>query len=57
VYATTTRVVYIFQLAFAQFDIGYAATVGTIWLGVLLLLAIVYIRALERKPLTAIEEV
>lgn len=57
VYATTTLVVYIFQLAFAQFDIGYAATAGTIWLLVLLLLAIVYIRALERKPLTAIEEV
>lgn len=57
VYATTTLVVYIFQLAFAQFNIGYAAAVGTIWLAVLLLLAIVYIRALERRPLTAVDEV
>ncbi len=57
VYATTTLVVYIFQLAFAQFNIGYAAAVGTIWLAVLLLLAIVYIRALQRRPLTAVEEV
>lgn len=56
VYATTTLVVYIFQLAFAQFDIGYAATIGTLWLAVLLLLAIAYIRALQRRPLTAVEE-
>lgn len=56
VYATTTLVVYIFQLAFAQFDIGYAAAVGTVWLLVLLLLGIVYIRALERRPTPAAEE-
>jgi multiple sugar transport system permease protein len=48
VYATTTLVVYIFQLAFAQFNLGYAAAVGTVWLAVLLLLAIVYIRVLQR---------
>jgi len=56
VYATTTLVIYIFQLAFSQFDIGYAAAVGTIWLAVLLLLAIAYIRVLERRPLSAVEE-
>jgi ABC-type sugar transport system permease subunit len=56
VYVTTTLVVYIFQLAFAQFDIGYAAAVGTIWLIVLLFLAIVYIRALERRQMSAVEE-
>jgi ABC-type sugar transport system permease subunit len=51
VYATTTLVVYIFQLAFAQFNLGYAAAVGAVWLVVLLSLTIVYIRALERRPL------
>ena len=56
VYATTTLVIYIFQLAFAQFNIGYGAAVGTIWLMVLLVLAVVYIRALERPPMTAAEE-
>jgi multiple sugar transport system permease protein len=56
VYATTTLVIYIFQLAFAQFNIGYGAAVGTIWLIVLLILAVVYIRALERRPMTAAEE-
>jgi multiple sugar transport system permease protein len=53
VYATTTLVVYIFELAFTQFNIGYASTIGTIWLVVLLVLAIVYIRVLGREPLQA----
>ena len=56
VYATTTLVVYIYQLAFAQFNIGYAAAVGTVWLLVLLGLAILYIRVLGRTPLEAIGE-
>jgi ABC-type sugar transport system permease subunit len=56
VYTTTTLVVYIYQLAFAQFNLGYAAAVGTVWLLVLLGLAILYIRVLGRKPLEAIGE-
>jgi len=53
VYATTTLVLYIYQLAFAQFNIGYAAAVGTVWLAVLLGLTVLYIRALGRAPLEA----
>jgi ABC-type sugar transport system permease subunit len=56
VYATTTLVVYIFQLAFAQFNLGYAAAVGTVWLAVLLALAIVYLRALGRRPVAGTAE-
>jgi multiple sugar transport system permease protein len=56
VYATTTLVVYIFQAAFSQFNIGYAAAMGSVWLAVLLLLAVVYIRALGRTPQDAVGE-
>jgi len=56
VYATTTLVVYIFQLAFAQFNLGYAAAVGTVWLAVLLGLAIVYLRTLQRPAFASVNE-
>ncbi|MHB8619547.1 MAG: carbohydrate ABC transporter permease [Chloroflexota bacterium] len=56
VYATTTLVVYIYQLAFSQFSIGYASAVGTIWLIVLLALAVTYIRVLQRESLQAVAE-
>ena len=56
VYTTTTLVVYIYQIAFAQFNIGYAAAVGTVWLFVLLGAAALYIRALGRAPFEGVGE-
>jgi multiple sugar transport system permease protein len=50
-YDTTTLVVYVYRLAFSQFDVGYAAAVGTIWLVVLLAFAVVFVRvARARAP-------
>ena len=36
VYSTTTSVIYIYKLAFEQFNIGYASAVGTVWVIVLI---------------------
>jgi multiple sugar transport system permease protein len=51
VYATTTLVIYIYRLAFEQFNLGYAAAIGVIWLLVLMLISAVYIRLIRREPL------
>lgn len=48
VYATTTSVIYIYRLAFEQFNIGYASAVGTVWVIVLMFFSIFYIRALQK---------
>jgi multiple sugar transport system permease protein len=48
VYSTTTSVIYIFRLAFEQYNIGYASAVGTIWVIVLMFFSIFYIRALQK---------
>ena len=48
VYSTTTSVIYIYRLAFEQFNIGYASAVGTIWVIVLIFFSIFYIRALQK---------
>ena len=48
VYSTTTSVIYIYRLAFEQFNIGYASAVGTIWVIVLMFFSIFYIRALQK---------
>jgi multiple sugar transport system permease protein len=47
-YDTTTFVVYIFRLAFENFQLGYAAAVGFIWCIVLTVLAAFYVKALSR---------
>jgi multiple sugar transport system permease protein len=49
VYSTTTLAIYIYRLAFSDFDIGYAATVGIIWLLVLLAFTALYVRRFERE--------
>jgi multiple sugar transport system permease protein len=49
VYSTTTLAIYIYRLAFSDFDIGYAATVGIIWLLVLLAFTALYLRRFERE--------
>ncbi len=48
VYTTTTSVIYIYRLAFEQYDMGYASAVGIIWVIVLLILSIFYVRALQK---------
>ncbi len=48
VYSTTTSVIYIYRLAFEQFNIGYASAVGTVWVIVLMFFSVFYIRALQK---------
>lgn len=48
VYSTTTSVIYIYRLAFEQYNIGYASAVGTAWVIVLIFFSIFYIRALQK---------
>lgn len=47
-YSTTTFVVYIYRLAFENFQLGYAAAVGFIWCIVLTIMAAFYVRALTK---------
>ena len=47
-YTTTTTVLYIHRVAFQRFDMGYASLLGVLWVIVLLVLAIVYIRVLNK---------
>ncbi len=51
VYATTTMSIYIYRLAFSDFDIGYAAAVALVWLVFLMLLTVVYVRRFEREAI------
>jgi len=46
-YATTTLVVYVYRLAFETFDFGYASAIGMVWLLLLLVFALAYLRALR----------
>jgi ABC-type sugar transport system permease subunit len=45
-YASTTLVVYVYRMAFENFDLGYASALGVIWLLLLLVTAAIYIRLL-----------
>lgn len=45
-YASTTLVVYVYRLAFENFEIGYSSALGVIWLILLLITAALYIRLL-----------
>lgn len=48
-YATTTLVVYVYRMAFERFEIGYASALGLIWLLLLLLVSVFYIRLLWNR--------
>lgn len=48
--STTTLVIYVYQLAFSSYDVGYAAAVGVVWLVILLVLAIGFVRAVRMEP-------
>jgi multiple sugar transport system permease protein len=50
--ATTTLSVYVYRTAFTSLNIGYAAAIGLVWLVILLLFSVFYIRALERGEWT-----
>jgi multiple sugar transport system permease protein len=55
VYATTTLAVQIYRVAFQQFKFGYGAAMGVVWMLVLLVLSVVYIRTLQREALTQVD--
>ena len=48
-YDTTTFVIYIYRLAFDNFQLGYAGAVGFIWCIVLAVMAALYVRALTKE--------
>ena len=52
IYATTTLAVHIYRVAFQQFKFGYGAAMGVVWMLVLLVLSVIYIRTLQREALT-----
>jgi len=49
-YSTTTLVVYVYRLAFENFDFGYASAIGVVWLLLLSAFTFAYLRALPRTP-------
>lgn len=48
-YSTSTLVIYVYRLAFSSFDMGYAAAAGVVWLVLLIVFAVFYIRLLQRR--------
>ena len=46
-YSTTTLVVYVYRQAFENFSFGYASAIGVVWLALLLVFAIVYVRSIR----------
>ena len=46
-YSTTTLVVYVYRLAFEDFNFGYASAIGVVWLVLLLGFAWLYLRTLR----------
>lgn len=48
-YSTTTLVIYVYRLAFTSFDMGYASAIGVVWLVLLVIFAVFYIRLLQRR--------
>ena len=52
VYSTTTMSIYIYRIAFSDFDIGYAAAVAIVWLIILMALTVVYVRNFEREAIS-----
>jgi ABC-type sugar transport system permease subunit len=48
-YATSTLVIYIYRIAFEQFQFGYASATGVIWLLLLLGFTMIYVRTLRSE--------
>ncbi|PRR68586.1 Lactose transport system permease protein LacF [Moorella humiferrea] len=49
VFSTTTLVIYIYRLAFEQFNLGYASAVGIVWCAVLLIVSMIYVKMLYKQ--------
>jgi multiple sugar transport system permease protein len=49
IYSTTTLIIYIYKLAFSDFNFGYAAAVAVIWLVLLMVMTALYVRRFERE--------
>jgi ABC-type sugar transport system permease subunit len=47
---TTTLVIYVYQLAFTSFKLGYASAIGIVWLALLVIVASLFIRVLRSRP-------
>lgn len=47
--STTTLVIYVYQLAFSSYNVGYASAVGVVWLVILLIVAIGFVRAVRHE--------
>lgn len=48
-YSTTTLVVYVYRQAFENFAFGYASAIGVIWLVLLMIFAVAYLRTLRMR--------
>jgi len=46
-YSTTTLVVYVYRQAFENFAFGYASAIGVLWLLLLMIFAVAYVRTLR----------
>ncbi len=49
-YGTTTLVIYVYELAFTSFKLGYASAIGVVWLVLLVIVASFFIRVLRSRP-------
>jgi ABC-type sugar transport system permease subunit len=49
-FGTTTLVIYVYELAFTEYKLGYASAIGVVWLVLLLIIASLFIRVLRRRP-------
>ncbi|MDR0341995.1 MAG: sugar ABC transporter permease [Nocardiopsaceae bacterium] len=49
-YGTSTLVIYVYQLAFTSFKLGYASAVGVVWLVLLMIITSLFIRTLRSRP-------
>ena len=49
-FGTTTLVIYVYELAFTNFKLGYASAVGVVWLALLIIIAAFFVRVLRSRP-------
>jgi len=47
--ATSTLVVYVYELAFTTFKLGYASAIGVVWLVILLIIVSLFVRTLRSR--------
>jgi ABC-type sugar transport system permease subunit len=48
-FSTTTLVIYVYRLAFENFEFGYASATGVVWLVLLFVFALAYLRTLRME--------